>query len=254
MNQQECKVCLLKFNKEDKRPRYIPCGHTFCSCCLEELLKDSSLACHICKVEHTASDITQFPVALLIEELIGDSNVSKPEEAAVMTPDTTSLESSFYTGKTISKKLTSLREEQKEGLKSVEDACCSMARELMDYNNTLSQWDTEHRALLESITRLMIKPSEEAIQMIAEERGNLRELKKEGEEHKSRLGKAKEMLSTVETAQEVVTAIGNADQCQVVAEEWHQKCREKFPNIKSVHRSFKVCRFLFYIYSMIYFH
>lgn len=241
LKQQDCKVCLKKFNREDRRPRYIPCGHTFCACCLGGLLKGGSLACHICQVEHGASDITQFPVALLIEELIGDSDVSKPEEAAVTTPAAASLGPSCHAGKTISKKLTSLREEQKKELQSAEDACCAMARELTDYNNTLVQWDTEHRALLESIRRLMIKPSEEALEMIAEERSHLGELKNEGEQHRSRLGKAKEALATVETAQEVVTAIGDADQCQVVAEEWHQQCREKFPNIKSVHRSFKVC-------------
>lgn len=46
MNNLECLVCLSKYNSVDKRPACLPCGHSVCRECLEDLIQ--GLCCPLC--------------------------------------------------------------------------------------------------------------------------------------------------------------------------------------------------------------
>ena len=45
----ECSICFERFNDENKCPRMLSCGHSFCSCCLERLLRDNTIDCSQCR-------------------------------------------------------------------------------------------------------------------------------------------------------------------------------------------------------------
>ena len=45
----ECSICFERFNDENKCPRLLSCGHSFCSCCLERLLRGNTIDCPQCR-------------------------------------------------------------------------------------------------------------------------------------------------------------------------------------------------------------
>ena len=74
-NLKTCAVCVQTFSD----PRMIPCGHTFCNHCIETLKNkenESKLTCLRCQKEHTCINKTDFPVNMLVCELIEE----KPNE------------------------------------------------------------------------------------------------------------------------------------------------------------------------------
>ena len=45
----ECSICFEGYNDEDKSPRLLSCGHSFCSRCLERLLRGNTIDCPKCR-------------------------------------------------------------------------------------------------------------------------------------------------------------------------------------------------------------
>ena len=45
----ECSICSEHYDHENRFPRLLSCGHTFCSSCLEKLLKNNSISCPDCR-------------------------------------------------------------------------------------------------------------------------------------------------------------------------------------------------------------
>ena len=77
MNELICSLCFQEFDLEDRLPRFMPnCGHTFCSQCIEELLRDA----HECQVEcpedkislmlTKGEEVTSFPPNLAFKKIL----------------------------------------------------------------------------------------------------------------------------------------------------------------------------------------
>nr|XP_053649024.1 E3 ubiquitin-protein ligase TRIM13-like [Cherax quadricarinatus] len=66
----ECKVCFNNYDEDLRRPRSLPCGHTFCSQCIEDTIKNVKLICPSCRAEHSATTATRFPVNFGMEDVI----------------------------------------------------------------------------------------------------------------------------------------------------------------------------------------
>ena len=45
----ECSICYEHYNEQSKCPRLLSCGHSFCSRCLERLLRGSTIDCPKCR-------------------------------------------------------------------------------------------------------------------------------------------------------------------------------------------------------------
>ena len=45
----KCSICYEDYNDKDKCPRFLGCGHTFCSRCLERLLAGNTIDCPKCR-------------------------------------------------------------------------------------------------------------------------------------------------------------------------------------------------------------
>ena len=56
----ECQVCLEEMTK--KKPRLLPCGHSFCSSCLNEILRPEGFRCPTCRFKVDETDINRIPV------------------------------------------------------------------------------------------------------------------------------------------------------------------------------------------------
>ncbi|XP_062616507.1 E3 ubiquitin-protein ligase TRIM56-like [Saccostrea cucullata] len=52
----ECSICFEMFDEENHHPRLLPCLHTFCYLCLENLHIDGKIICPLCKTTHKVTD------------------------------------------------------------------------------------------------------------------------------------------------------------------------------------------------------
>ncbi|XP_057376808.1 uncharacterized protein LOC130698043 [Daphnia carinata] len=51
-----CSICLCEFDAEFRKPKFLPCAHTVCLKCLEEIHKDFVIACPLCRKEFSYQD------------------------------------------------------------------------------------------------------------------------------------------------------------------------------------------------------
>ena len=49
----KCSICCVYYNDKDKCPRFLGCGHSFCSSCLERLLHGDTIYCPTCRKRET---------------------------------------------------------------------------------------------------------------------------------------------------------------------------------------------------------
>ncbi|XP_068227204.1 uncharacterized protein [Palaemon carinicauda] len=80
MNTVDCKVCYNPYNTEDRRPLFLPCGHTFCSRCITNYIKEDMpvFVCYTCRAEHSVSANTEFPVNFELESILHHLRASNP--------------------------------------------------------------------------------------------------------------------------------------------------------------------------------
>ena len=77
----ECSICLEKYDKKEKLPRILACGHTFCTFCLEKIkLKNKSeknIKCPIdLKIGFETNNIKDIPINRVLVDLI-DLNIDE---------------------------------------------------------------------------------------------------------------------------------------------------------------------------------
>ena len=78
----ECPICLERFNRTEKMPKILSCGHTFCkSCLIKQKNKSGQLSCSICRETQKIDDPEQMITNRTIYDLlynptneIGDDN------------------------------------------------------------------------------------------------------------------------------------------------------------------------------------
>lgn len=56
-----CKVCMEKYNDKEKKPLFLPCGHTFCQKCLKFIYKRRILLCPLDKKLHKFDLFSKVP-------------------------------------------------------------------------------------------------------------------------------------------------------------------------------------------------
>ncbi|CAL4183174.1 unnamed protein product, partial [Meganyctiphanes norvegica] len=66
----ECEICCNYFDETERRPKNLPCGHTFCLACMETSFANGNKLCHLCRTPHKAETIDNLPFNFRLEELI----------------------------------------------------------------------------------------------------------------------------------------------------------------------------------------
>nr|XP_045595395.1 E3 ubiquitin-protein ligase BRE1-like [Procambarus clarkii] len=67
---EECSVCYNDYDDNQLRPRTLPCGHTFCSQCIDNAIENGQLTCPNCRAQHAATAATQFPISYAVEAFV----------------------------------------------------------------------------------------------------------------------------------------------------------------------------------------
>ncbi|CAL4195230.1 unnamed protein product, partial [Meganyctiphanes norvegica] len=76
----ECSICNDAFDSESHRPRVLPCGHGFCTQCLETCINRGNKSCAVCKEDYSANSATDLAVCYLLEEFLNKSAISAPQK------------------------------------------------------------------------------------------------------------------------------------------------------------------------------
>ncbi|XP_045599942.1 tripartite motif-containing protein 59 [Procambarus clarkii] len=231
---EECSVCYSSYDEPQLRPRVLPCGHTFCSLCVDNAVKNGQLTCPSCRAQHSATAAAHFPINYTVEALVLELKSIQPTSV-----DTVAAEHSDAPTRGISKKLQSLVEEQKSSITSLIISCEEVLSQLGEYRGQLGDWKTRHLQLQDRLYGL-VEQNKAAMQLVEQEDTSVGEMTTQGEEGKTQLEEMLGSLDTVNSAQKAVTTIETADQCHVEVEDWLQKCQELFPDVKTVHTSVKV--------------
>ncbi|XP_069195412.1 E3 ubiquitin-protein ligase TRIM13-like [Procambarus clarkii] len=124
---EECSVCFNDYDDNQLRPRNLPCGHTFCSQCIDNAIKNGQLSCPSCRAQHTATAATQFPISYAVEAFVRTlKNIQLTTEEVVPAKP--------YEGpaKGFSKTLRSMVQEQKNIISSLITGC----EELIELEDT----------------------------------------------------------------------------------------------------------------------
>ncbi|XP_042242759.1 uncharacterized protein LOC121879965 isoform X2 [Homarus americanus] len=228
-NPLECKVCFTEYDDELRRPRNLPCGHTFCTHCITDTLGNGSLTCPNCRKEHYATFATEFPISYLAEALIKSLR-------AVRISSTTSKRPRRDSPKGISKKLESLRSEQESTVRVWITNCQQSRSQMNKYEEHLLKWKEDHRGLIELLDKVA-QQNREALQSLEEEHCSLVDMRRAGIDEERRLEALLECLTQANSAQEVDTAIDDADVCGTGAQDWNYAIQKCFPSVKAVHTS-----------------
>ncbi|XP_069193067.1 tripartite motif-containing protein 59-like [Procambarus clarkii] len=231
---EECSVCFNDYDDNRLRPRTLPCGHTFCSQCIDNAIKNGQLTCPSCRAEHAATASTQFPISYVVEAFVRKlKNIQLTAEEVVPAKP--------YEGPSrgISKKLRSLVQEQKSIISTLIISCKEVLSQLGEYRGQLGDWKTHHLQLQDRLYAL-VEENKSAMKLLELEDTSVVDMTTQGEEGKTQLQAMLGSLDTVNTPQEVDTTIDTADECSMKMEDWLQKCQELFPDVKTVHTSVKV--------------
>nr|XP_045610524.1 tripartite motif-containing protein 59-like [Procambarus clarkii] len=228
-NPEECSLCFNNYEDNLLRPRTLPCGHTFCSQCIDNAIKNGQLTCPRCHAQHAATAATQFSINYGMEALIRKlKGIEDVPGKSIKAP-----------ARGISKTLRSLVQEQKSIISILITSCEEVLSQLGWYRGQLGDWKTHHLQLQDRLYAL-VEQNKSAMKLLELEDTSVVDITTQGEEGKTQLQVMVGSLDTVNTAQEVDTTIDTAHECKMKVEDWLQKCQELFPDVKTVHTSVKV--------------
>ncbi|XP_069161675.1 uncharacterized protein [Procambarus clarkii] len=231
---EECSVCFNDYDENRLRPRTLPCGHTFCSQCIDNAIKNGKLTCPSCRAEHAATASTQFPISYAVEAF-----VRKLKNTQLTTEEV--VPAKPYEGPTrgISKTLRSMVQEQMSSISRLIVSCEEVMSQLGEYRGQLGDWKTHHLQLQDRLYAL-VEQNKSAMKLLELEDTSVEDMTTQGEEGKTQLQAMLGNLDTVNTPQEVGTTIDTADEYKMKVEDWVRKCQELFSDVKTVHTSVKV--------------
>lgn len=228
---EECEICLVMFDGNNRRPRILPCGHTFCSLCIANLLQNGSVNCPNCRVQHSASNVDDFPVVFVLEDFIKkfclNAGGGNKRPAAGQPP-----------WKRLGRKIVEVREEQEASLRNFRFGFKAKLSQLEDYATSLYVWECQHGEL-DAKLRDVLEKQKIIKLMLEEEKRLVKEHQHEGREHQILLDGAATSLDTAGTMQELMAIVDTAEQVRLVAEDWIQRCNEAFPNVSVIQKSAK---------------
>lgn len=92
MDKYGCSICDSVFDTASHRPRSLPCGHGFCTQCIEACIRRGNNFCPVCKKGYWANSAKSLPVNYLLEDILqkaavlSSQNQSHTEDMISMCP------------------------------------------------------------------------------------------------------------------------------------------------------------------------
>lgn len=232
VNPRECRICIEEYDTVIRRPRFLPCGHTFCTDCLVDMLEDNVLTCPNCRAEHKAFGVYDFPVAGIVEDFL--MYCSFLEKGTVPEFKPLEIDESFG----LCRVMDTLRDEELGRSRTLILSCNEMLSELNRYKKALLRYKTNHQKGKENLQKVL-ELHHVALLMLDEEIEEVDTLNERGTKKKEVLLSAVNSLLSAETTEEVETAIAKVDDHQHAMEKWFRKC-QSVPDSDTICLSVKV--------------
>lgn len=240
VNPRECRICIENYDPVTRRPRFLPCGHTFCTECIDDMLEDCVLTCPNCRAEHKAFKVDDFPVAAIVEDFMmyclfleeGKIPEFEPEKSADSLDDGNSENGSLC------RVLDTLRNEELACSRTLISSCNEMLSELTRYRSFLLKYEECHEKDRENFNNV-IELHNAALDLIGKEIMEVDTLKEKGTKKKEVLLSAVNSLLSAKTSEEVESAIVRVDNHQHAVEKWFHKC-SIFPDHDAICLSVKL--------------
>ncbi|KAK8722203.1 hypothetical protein OTU49_012320 [Cherax quadricarinatus] len=259
-----CKICFSVYDFDTRRSRVLPCGHTFCSSCIHDIIRSKSgyLTCPNCRSEHTLTSASELKPNYTVEEMYSVDN------SPVV--DSTSMASGGFTPKlnagvcgehgqyllfhcdtcevwicqactvidhprdecavvSIKKAIENLMTKARNEVNCQIDKCNKAVSQLSHYNQELEEQIQAHKNLLRNKERVIGKYGdlEEALQM---EQLTASKRREEGCAMMQDLRTLKDRIAKAATLQEMNNCNTDASQFEGAASNWIKDFENSFPD------------------------
>lgn len=178
----ECEGCNNAFDQEERQPRILPCGHTFCTSCIGAILKDCKVFCLSCHVEHHAESLEQFPPNYDLESIMRasmmDVDTTPPLTATSVNPPALAAgiaELGQGQQQGLSKELLEKKKEKMKAIANVQVRVQATLNGLDQYAMQIAKMKDEHMKLMTLLEGLSTF-HQERIQLLEEDDARLTEL------------------------------------------------------------------------------
>ncbi|XP_063850773.1 tripartite motif-containing protein 5-like isoform X2 [Scylla paramamosain] len=239
-NMEDCPVCFLTFDDILARPRNLPCGHTFCTPCVNALQKDNQTTCPTCRVIHYMPEAGEFPIAYAVETLIkrlrGATLTSQPPTPGKDTAKLAAVPLRRFTQKRtvgLSRKAQSLLKVQEAKILTAIRTCQEVQAQLDQYQTTLIGWGKQQQQLQDQLQALMDQ-SKSANMLVHREEAQVAAKKLEVHQGEQQLHALLQTLRTAAPQHEVYEVIDSAEHYTEEESQRAEAYLRMFPDVHSI--------------------
>ncbi|KAG0729299.1 E3 ubiquitin-protein ligase TRIM56 [Chionoecetes opilio] len=233
----ECPVCLTAYDDKVQRPCTLPCGHTYCSPCVNSLKEQGQVACPNCRVEHPVPEAGQFPISYDFENLLmrmsGASLASPPPCAAKDTAESAHSLGTRPGQKGLNKWVRSLREEQEAKILAAIHSCQKVKAQLNQYETTVRAWGREQQDL-EDRLQALIDQCKDARVLARQEELSASDKRRQVEHGEQQLHTVLQAVRTAASAVEAYETIEDADHVMEEETQREEECLAMIPDVHTV--------------------
>lgn len=234
-NAEDCPVCLTTFDDTIRRPRTLPCGHTFCTLCINGLKTQGQVTCPTCRLAHVVPKAGQFPVSYITETFmkkLRDTSLTYTPPKAESGEPTPSL-GSEYGPDGLSTAIRSMLQEQEAKILAAISACQEAQAQLNHYQTTLMDW-SEHQQKLEDRLQALVDQSKGARVLVRQEELHVEAKKHQVQQGEQQLHSLLQALRAASTRQEAFEAIDEGDLHTAEERQRVEECHRMFPDVHTV--------------------
>ena len=234
-------MCLTTFDATLRRPRNLPCGHTLCSPCINELVKQGAVTCPTCRLRHALPESGQFPISYAVEGFIRKmkelaSVSAKPGKQPTAPAPVTRPAPRATAG--LGRKTQSLLQEQEAKVLAAIRSCQEEQRQLAEYRTTLGEWGGRQQRLEDELLLTLVEQSKGAREVMCREDSQVERRQEEVQRREEALHAVLQAMRTPATRQEAYDVIVEADHLLEGEEEEESERREErvavFPDVHVV--------------------
>lgn len=241
----ECSVCAEVYDEEEDKPRCLPCGHTYCTICIDCMVKHGYVECPDCHVQHEGTSAAQFPVnhgILALMKEFGEFELYPATKKMKTLEEPTSSvsqkagtlyqeEVSEASKKELKKRVAALKREYREMRR--------MGFHLSHYQSQLNVWQEEHMQSVEKLYNLL-EENKSFLFILEHLHSRIVAHRAEGQLGKQKLYEVLGRMENVTTPLEAMEVIGQAQLCTQEAGEWAKQSKALYPDVDALFTHIKV--------------
>lgn len=216
----ECKVCFEAYDQSYRRPRNLPCGHTFCTQCIDNVLKEGRVNCPTCRSNHEAIHATQFPINYGMEELIANIKAMNVSSVSMLTGQGSAAGTSGGPGLNV----RALVRKQNASIDNLSMTCQETVIQLNVYEKQLEEWLSDHEQLHIKLNKL-VEENSTMVHSLQSEISKVQDMREQVKEQKIQQMTFKKHLQSVTTSEGATSICSEAEKSSIETETLISKCQ-----------------------------